>query len=156
MVITNYHQQYAKEIVDLRHRAVHTISKNHYSPAQLEAWAQTPPDYVRWSKKLEDNSPFLLIENEMVVAFVALKKGGEIGLLYTDPNYQRQGFASSLYNYIENFAYGRNEKKLSVYASKVAKNFFLKQGFDLVHENIATRNDVELVNYFMTKNLNNN
>jgi putative acetyltransferase len=156
MEITNYNKKYAKEIVDLIHSAVHSVSKNYYSPEQLEAWSQTPPNYVSWAKKLEDSPPILLIKNEVVVAFTGLKKRGEIDFLYTHPNYQRQGFASYLYSYIENLAYGRNEKNLSVYASKVAKSFFLKQGFDLVRENIVTRNDVDLVNYFMTKELNKN
>ena len=71
--------------------------------------------------------------------------------MYTHPNYQRQGLASTLYDYIEDLACKRHEKFLYTYSSKVAKIFFLKKGFDLVHKNRENRNNITIVNYYMVK-----
>lgn len=43
--IHDYSPDFAAEIADLFHRAVHAVDPNIYTRAQQEVWAPTPPDY---------------------------------------------------------------------------------------------------------------
>lgn len=142
-----------KEITDLFHGAVHSISPDFYSKEQLEAWAPTPPNYSKWQIRLEKTQPFVARIDEVIVGFIELEleqeKNGHIDCLYVHKDYQRQGIANALFAYASKDAIKNGCHALYVEASHLAKGFFLQQGFVVEQENIVERNQQKLVNYTM-------
>lgn len=153
MDIQIYSAEKAKEIADLFHQSVHTIDTSVYTSEQKEAWAPTPTNYEYWSKRLKTKRPFMAIIDEKVVGFMELDADGHIDCMYTHPDFQGQGVASTLYEYLLSEAKKRDIKHLYVEASLIAKSFFEHHGFSVVKKNVVQRNGVSLVNLSMEKYL---
>jgi len=153
MKIINYEPCYAHEIADLFHDSVHQTARSYYSKEAIEAWAPTPPDYLKWVDRLNRKKPFLALHDSKVVGFIELESDGHIDCLYTHKDFQRSGVAQSLYLHLENEARKRGINRLYVDASFLAKPFFEKHYFKLVKENIVHRNGVKLTNFTMEKDM---
>lgn len=149
MEIQSYSAKWAVEIADLFHKSVHAIDSAIYTSEQKEAWAPTPPDYVRWSERLNEKKPFIAIVNDRVVGFIELDADGHIDCIYTHPDFQGNGVATALYAYLLVEAKNRNIKRLYVEGSLIAKSFFEHRGFSVVKKNELSRNGVTLVNFVM-------
>jgi len=151
MEIQSYSSKRAVEIADLYHQSVHAIDPSLYTPEQKEAWAPTPPDYERWSERLNEKRPFMAIIDDRVVGFMELDADGHIDCAYTHPEFQGMGVASALYEHVLAEARSRNINRLYVEASFIAKPFFEHRGFSLVRENRVQRNGRTLVNFVLEK-----
>lgn len=151
LVIRNYQPADAKALTDIFYDTIHATAISHYSPAQINAWAPLPKDYVRWQQQLDHKPPFVAIIDEQVVGFMTLEADGHIDWTYVHQDYQRQGIASALYQYLEQQARQQGITKLYVEASELARPFFNKQGFRLVRRNLLCRDNIQLVNWSMEK-----
>jgi len=149
MEIKSYSAEWAIEIADLFHQSVHAIDPLIYSPEQKEAWAVTPPDYAKWSLRLDEKRPFVAIVDGCVAGFIELDADGHIDCTYTHPDFQGMGVASALYEYLLTAARLRNIERLYVEASFIAKPFFEHRGFTTVKKNTVQRNNVVLINFIM-------
>ncbi|QUM84017.1 GNAT family N-acetyltransferase [Moritella sp. 28] len=151
MEIKSYSAEWAIEVADLFHQSVHTIDPSVYTPEQKEAWASTPPDYAKWSLRLDEKRPFVAIINGLVAGFIELDADGHIDCTYTHPNFQGMGVASALYAHLLAEAKLRNIERLYVEASFIAKPFFEHRGFSVIKRNTFQRNGVTLVNFTMER-----
>ena len=93
---------------------------------------------------IEHPSFFIAEKNSEIVGFVhATQKEGiaQLHRIYVDPEYQRQGIGSSLYNKMESELPSKTEElHLEVLKqNKSGKQFYKKQGFQ-----IATEEEIEL------------
>ncbi len=152
MRIRHYEPSDAREIADLFHDAIHAIGNEHYSREQVEAWAPTPPDYQHWQRRLDRKQPFVAEMDQKIVGFIELDPDGHIDCMYTHKDYQRQGIAGQLYEYLKTIAHQQGIERLYVEASKLAKPFFEARGFRLVKENTIERRGQRLINYSMELN----
>jgi putative acetyltransferase len=148
--IKNYHPDFSKEIADLFYLSVHSIDPNIYTKAEQEAWAP-PINYSIWKNRLIKNRPLVAFIEDKIVGFIEFENDGHIHCTYVHPDYQRQGVAQKLYLALEAEALRRRFTRLYVEASKLAKNFFSKQGFAVLRENhIPIRGQV-ITNFSMEK-----
>jgi putative acetyltransferase len=90
MIIRPFKTTDAKDIADLFHGAVHSISPSIYSTEQLEAWAPTPPDYSMWAKRVERTQPFVATIGDIIVGFIELEADGHIDCLYVHRDYRER------------------------------------------------------------------
>lgn len=126
-------------------RAVRETASQHYSPAQINAWAQV--DDARWRQKLA-NSRVLVAEKEgSVVGFITVVDR-YIDLLFVAPEYSRQGIASALLTSL--FAQVPTGT-LTVEASITARPCFERMGFQVVAEQRVEARGETFVNYRMEK-----
>lgn len=153
MKIIEYSSNRAKEIADLFYMSVHAIDSSVYSEEQKNAWAPSPIDFAAWEKRLKHKKPYLLLIDDQVSGFIELESDGHIDCAYVSPMFQRQGVATALLTYVIEVAQKLGIEQLYVEASIVAKPLFEKFGFLTQHENKVVRNDIVLINYTMTKNL---
>lgn len=153
MNINNYSDEWAGDIADLFYASVHAIDPAVYTQAQKDAWAPAPVDYERWSARLAEKQPFVALMEGRVAGFIELDPDGHIDCLYTHPDYQGRGVASSLYEYLLAEAKQAGITRLYVEASLVARPFFEHRGFAVIKENRVYRNGVALVNFSMEKQL---
>jgi putative acetyltransferase len=150
MQIRDYIESDSKEIADLFHESVHSISTDFYLEEQLEAWAPTPPDYEFWKRRLDRKRPYVAIIDNRIVGFIELEPDGHIDCMYVKSNYQRQGIAMRLFSYASKIAVDLGVEQMYVEASNVAKSFFEKHGFKVIGQNVIQMNGQTLINYSMS------
>ncbi|BBT72434.1 GNAT family N-acetyltransferase [Kluyvera sp. M-M157-B] len=126
-------------------RAVREIASQHYSPAQINAWAQV--DDACWRQKMADSLVLVATVDETPVGFVTAVER-YIDLLFVDPSYARQGVASALLNAL--FARVPTGA-LTVESSITAKACFERLGFVVLAEQEVEARGETFVNYRMEK-----
>ena len=154
MKIQPYVDEMAVEIADLFHQSVHAIDPSIYTTVQKEAWAPTPPDYQRWTERLNQTRPLMAVVDDRVAGFMELGEDGYIDGTYTHADLQGMGVASTLFRHLLAEARNRNIECLSVDASLVAMPFFEHRGFSVIKKNERQRGGVSLVNFTMALSLN--
>lgn len=156
MKIQAYSADQAKDIADLFHQSVHAIDVSFYNSEQKKAWAASPIDYDGWADRLSVKKPFVAMIEGSVAGFIELDDDGHIDCVYTHPEFQGRGVASSLYEHLLTRARDKGMERLYLEASYVARPFFERRGFSVIGKNEIQRNGVVLVNYSMEKQLNTN
>jgi len=143
----------AWRLTEIFYNSVHGIDPAYYSPAEVNAWAPLPIDYLHWHERFNTHSVHVAEVDGVVAGFTAMEPNGYIDWIYTHSDFQRRGVAAALYAFLERQARGLGLACLTVHASHVAKPFFERQGFVSVGENRVERNGVALTNWSMEKRL---
>lgn len=141
------------EVLALFYRAVHTIPKNDYTPAQLNAWAPYPLDADAWGRSLAQHYTQVAVENGKILGFADLEEPDYLDRLYILPEALHRGIARELTAQMEKQARLLGASQITVHASKTALGFFLRQGYQIVREQTVQRHGVLLTNYAMKKSL---
>lgn len=120
-----------------------------YTQEQINAWLKI--DKEKWEEKFKNNEIFVCKKEDKVVSFIGIMSDYKmLDLLFTHPNFTRQGLAQNLLNFaLKNYIH----KEIYTFASLSAKDFFLKNGFKIVKENEVKRNDQILKNFLMKKEI---
>lgn len=150
--IGNYDKKYLKQIVELFINTVHNINKKDYSKEQLNAWANPKYDLKTWKKRFKKSKPHLCIFEDEVVGFYEYYDA-YIDCFYVHFKYQNCGVGKLLLTDVLELAKNENIDKIKVDVSITAKPFFEKFGFKEVRENLVKRENVELINFSMEKDL---
>lgn len=133
---------------------VKTICIQDYTVEQVEVWSSSIENRQRWSKMIKEQYVIVALKNNTIVGFCTLDKGTYIDLLFVHKDYQGQKIAYHLYKNIENESKRRKTKQLWADVSKTAKPFFEKMGFLVIKEQIVVLQNVEFINYKMSKKIN--
>lgn len=133
---------------------VKTICIQDYNVEQVEVWSSSIENRQRWSKMIKEQYVIVALKNNTIVGFCTLDKGTYIDLLFVHKDYQGQKIAYNLYKNIENESKRRKTKQLWADVSKTAKPFFEKMGFLVIKEQIVVLQNVEFINYKMSKKIN--
>jgi len=142
-----------KEIIEFFYNTVHTINARDYSQAQLNVWATSSVDSVKWNQSLSDNFTVVAVETGVVVGFGDINNTGYIDRLFVHKDYQRMGIASAVLSALEKYAVENDIRLLSTHASITAKAFFAAKGYWVVREQQIEREDQVLTNFVMEKHL---
>ena len=153
MFIRNYSSDDADALTDIFYDTIHTVAIEKYTQEQVNAWAPMPVNYDYWRQRLKQLPPYVAEIDGVVVGFITLTPSGHIEWTYTHKDYQRRGIASALYEYLEERAEAQKLSRLTVNASKFARPFFEKQGFQVVCRNNTERDGHILLNWTMEKHL---
>ena len=90
---------------------------------------------------------------ETIVGFGSLEEHASIDLLYVHKDYQRTGIADKILNALLSKSKEYGVSVIQADVSKTARAFFESRGFRVVREQTVGRNDIELVNFEMEKDL---
>lgn len=145
MLIREYRDGDFSTLCQIFQRAVRETASQHYSPAQVSAWAQL--DETRWRQKMADSLVLVATIDDVPVGFVTAVEL-YIDLLFVEPSYSRQGIASTLLKAL--FA-RLPTGTLSVEASITARTCFKRLGFVVVAEQEVEARGEMFVNYRMEK-----
>jgi len=140
-------------MITLFYRSVHEVACQHYSPAQLDAWAPRDMDAKAWQARCENRQTWLAWQMDTLAGFLELEKDGHLDLLYVSPDYQRCGVARQLYEKAERHAHETGINSLFVEASLSARGFFETHGFKVISAQEVSRNGETLINFKMKKDL---
>jgi putative acetyltransferase len=147
--IRNYRAEDSDEIADLFHASVHSLAAEDFTPAQLEAWAPTPPDYSHWRARLSERKPFIAERDGVILGFIELEDDGHIDCFYVAGGAQRQGVGQALFDHLLREANARGLRGLHVEASAIARPFFEREGFQMEKTNRLERSGQILTNHSM-------
>ncbi len=145
--------QEIEEISVLFSETIDTICSYDYNSEQIAAWKSSSRDQQRWHRLIENQYFIIAILNGKIVGFASLDQGNYVDVMYVHRDFQRQGIAQKLYNTLENEAKRQKSTFITADVSKTAKPFFETNGFKVTTEQIQIRNEVEIPNYNMQKQL---
>lgn len=152
MQVRRYQDSDAKFLSQIYYNTIHTINAKDYTQEQLNAWAPTSCFEVDgWKKKWANLPPFVALINDIIVGFAEFEPNGHIDCFYVHHEFQGHGIGSLLINEIEKEA--SDKKCLRIYAevSITAKPFFEAKGFNVVKQQTAMIQGIELTNFVMEK-----
>ena len=146
MEIRRYRKEDCKEIVKLFYKTVHRVCCNDYSKEELDAWAPLKLDLEKWNTALLKNYSLVAIEGDKIVGFADIDESGYLDHLYVDADHQRCKIASTLCDELE-----KDFNSITTHASKSAKGFFEKRGYEVICEQQVKRKGLYLTNFVMRK-----
>lgn len=133
--------------------AVHRGCSKDYTSEQRNAWAPKTLDTELWRERLKKNRCWLAEEGGIPVGFTELIDSGHVQMLFVLSEYHRQGIASALLAELENTATQQGIRTLTTEASRTARPFFEKSGFEIICAQSVAMQEVTLQNFKMVKTL---
>jgi putative acetyltransferase len=130
-------------------RAIRETAAGDYSPDQAAAWAAEHRDLAAWAASRTAAHTQVAIIDGRVVGFTDLDDDGYVDMLFVDPDFGRQGVATSMLAATIALARQRGTVALTTYASLTAKPLFERHGFVVPEERHFLSRDVELTNVAM-------
>lgn len=130
---------------------IETVCHYHYSPEQISVWTCSSDNLERWKDKLTKQYFIIAEADNKIGGYASLENNDYVDLLYIHKDYQRQGIAKKLYGEIEKEARQSGQAELTADVSITARPFFEKVGFRIVNRQTVVKQDIELMNYKMTR-----
>lgn len=153
MLIRAYAELDAAATLDVFLRAIRTTASRDYTPEQIAVWAPGDIDITLWNTKRAQASTVVAVSGDRVVGFTDLDEDGYIDMLFVDPEFGRQGVASSLMAWVVETARDRGIAVLSTHGSVTARPFFEKHGFVVLEQRYPVRRGITLTNFAMRRDL---
>jgi putative acetyltransferase len=132
---------------------VSAICRADYNDEQIKAWISGIENTERWQGILTQQYVLVAEDKQGIVGFGSLDKGNYIDMLYVHKDRQKQGIAYQLYTKIEKEAKRQKQTFLTSDVSLTAKSFFEKMGFNTISQQTVVKQEIELINFKMTKRL---
>lgn len=139
---------------ELYQNTVLTVNRKDYSAEEVEDWASCGDD-ITHLQKLFTEQYYIVAENQIqkIVGFASITDEGYMHTLFVHKDFQHQGVATLLYQYLEAYAQEKGIEKITSEVSITAKPFFEKQGFRVDKEQRRKANKLCLTNYKMSKSI---
>ncbi len=153
MIIRKYTPADTQQIMDLFYDTVHAINRQHYSAAQVAAWAPRAMNSHQWGRSLSHHHTYVAEVQSMIVGFGDFADNGHLDRFYCHKDYQGVGVGTQLLAALEQAAKTQGITCLVTEASITAKPFFEKRGFVVVNEQQVIFRGVTFTNYVMEKEL---
>ncbi|EGJ34929.1 MULTISPECIES: GNAT family N-acetyltransferase [Moorena] len=151
MLIRNYQVSDAKAVIDVYKNAIMEIASQAYDRKQIEIWSSYPKDIDQFTKRLSMGITLVAVDGNKVAAFGQLNPANHIDLLFTAKDYSRQGYATAIYQQLEDEALKQGVSCLYTEASIISKYFFIKQGFTIIEPETVLLRGVGFERFRMEK-----
>ncbi|PKL37026.1 GNAT family N-acetyltransferase [Candidatus Peregrinibacteria bacterium HGW-Peregrinibacteria-1] len=153
MQVRRYKPGEEQELWQLYHDTTHIINGEVYTREQVERWAPHDKDMDEWKERIQKKNPFVAVGDDKIVGFAELEPDGHIDYFYVHHKYQGKGVGSMLYTAIEKEAINQKIPHLHAEVSVPAKEFFLKQGFEILEKKNNIICGTPAINFMMKKQL---
>jgi len=150
MQLRRYRKTDALLLYQLFYHTVHTVNRQDYTPAQVQAWADGKVDLAAWNQSLLEHTTWVALKGNRIVGFEDISSSGYLDRLFVHQDFQRQGIASALCRRLEATP-GLN--KITVHASLTAQPFFEKRHYQIIEHCYAQRQGILLSYARMEKSL---
>jgi putative acetyltransferase len=153
MKIRKYKSGEEKEIWELYRNTVLKVVSKDYDLESVKQWAPQNKDMNEWRSRLEIKQPYVAEVDGVLVGFAELEADGHIDCFYCHHLWIGKGVGKALFHRIEQEAKKQSIQNLYLEASITAKEFFLKNGFEIIKEENKNIRGAIAKRYIMTKNL---
>ena len=133
--------------------SVRTLGPEHYSSAQVEAWAYFARERDRFRRRTLGAWTVVAQESGGVLGFATLEPDGELGLLFVRPEAGRRGIGTALVEAVLNEAHRRGMKAVHTVAGEFSLGLFERNGFRLLKTEQVMRRGEEFTRYRMERRL---
>lgn len=147
MNIRPYRSSDCPALAELFYETVHTVNAAHYTPDQLDAWADGKVDLEAWDSSFREHYTLVAEEEGKIIGFADIAVDGYLDRLYVHRLHQRQGIAAALCDRLEQTVKG----SIVTHASITARPFFEARGYRVVKQQQVERHGVLLTNFVMEK-----
>lgn len=147
MNIRPYRSSDCPALAELFYETVHTVNAAHYTPDQLDAWADGKVDLEAWDSSFREHYTLVAEEEGEILGFGDIAADGYLDRLYVHRLHQRQGIAAALCDRLEQTVKG----SIVTHASITARPFFEARGYRVVKQQQVERHGVLLTNFVMEK-----
>lgn len=147
MNIRPYRSSDCPALAELFYETVHTVNAAHYTPDQLDAWADGKVDLEAWDSSFREHYTLVAEEEGKILGFGDIAADGYLDRLYVHRLHQRQGIAAALCDRLEQTVKG----SIVTHASITARPFFEARGYRVVKQQQVERHGVLLTNFVMEK-----
>ena len=142
-------------LIQLFRDSVRSVARQHYTEAQVLAWAPDEIDHDEWAAQCASRPVWVAVMDAQIdaktVGFIDLEPDGHIDMLYVHAEHQRRGVASALLGVAEGSARDKRLARLYTEASIPARPFFERRGFRVIAEQVVAIRGQNLINYRMEK-----
>lgn len=138
-------------LVKIYRDTVRRIGPDFYTASQVEAWAAYPEDVDDFAHRLSRGHTLIVDTNGTVQAFAQLDPIDFVSFIYTSADVARQGVGTRLLNTLEDYAFSRGVVTIRTEASRIARAFFHKRGYQVENLLHLTHFGVEFEWYCMAK-----
>ncbi|WP_372963992.1 GNAT family N-acetyltransferase [Marinobacter sp.] len=153
IVIRKYRIQDLSPVVRVFTDSVHELTAAAYDETQRYAWASRMPNLDTWQERLASMETLVAEDGTTLAGFISYEPSGTIDLVFTAPNFARQGIASALYHEAEQQLKKKGVKELHTESSVIARPFFEKHGFEVLDEQRVTIRGAQFLRFTMRKKL---
>lgn len=143
----------AEATAELFVASIMELGPEEYSADQCAAWASAAEDVAAFGEKLGGMLTILAEAKGELVGFASLKDNKQLEMLYVAPEHAGNGIGKALLGVMELLARQRGADALTADASEVAREFFVRFGYEMQARNTVMRADEWLVNTTMKKSL---
>ena len=140
-------------VMQLFYDNIHTVCVNDYTREQLDAWAPSDPDVLRWSNALNKNHTLVVEQDGEIIGFGDMCETGYLDRLYVHKDYLRKGVASLIVEQLEKYAKAKGIVFINTAASITAKPFFEHSGYVVLEEQVVERRGIRILRYLMEKKI---
>ena len=140
-----------KKLAGLLHRSVHTLCREAYTPEELEAWAPSNMDMMKFNASLRKSVNWVAEEGGRIIGFICVERDGYVNRLYTHPDHVNRGIATALLDAAIAWAKKHKLKRIFLAASKVGYGFYVKKGFQVCGIERVERRGITFENKIMEK-----
>lgn len=151
MSIREYQPSDAEILAAIYRDAVIGIGATAYNAKQIEVWSSFPEDLEEFRHLLGQGLTLVALDKGELVAFGQLNPLNHVAFLYTATRVARKGYATKIYQELEDYAITQNVQRLHTEASHISKHFFLKMGFSVVEMEIVDRKNTQFERFKMEK-----
>ncbi len=123
----------AAAIRDVHQASIRGLAREHYSDAQIEAWAE-PRDVNAYKEAIQGSTAMIVAESEGRIAGFAELLDHEVRAVHVDPPFARRGIGSMLLRALERTARNAGTETLTLDASLNAQGFFEANGYQAVEK----------------------
>ena len=141
----------AKRCAEIFRASIEELATEDYGAEQREAWAAAADDSEAFGKRLGGMLTLIALIDGEPAGFASLKGADEIDMLFTAPEFARQGVAATLLDALTKLATARGATRLTTEASDVAKPLFETRAFVAQKRNLVRKGDEWLANTTMTR-----
>ena len=151
MLVRTHRNGDIPDISRLYYDTIHRVNSDDYTREQLDAWAPAVPAVTFWKERFKKYRVYVAEEEGDVVGFTELDTTGHIDCFFVHHEWQRRGVGTSLMERVVKSAAGSGTPRLFAEVSITALPFFRGQGFVVLRENEAVRNNVKLKQFAMER-----
>lgn len=142
-------------IVALHKKVVAQENGKYYSEEIIKEWlSQISPESVSQQLSIKDTPWYLIEDNQKLVGFCQFSTEDEcLYQINIDPDFKGKGYGKKLYLFIENIFKSAGVKRMELWSTVNAKEFYAKLGFVVVKKIKTKLINTEMDEYLMEKEL---
>jgi putative acetyltransferase len=150
LLIRPYRPGDADALAQIFFDAVRIGAAPKYPAAELAAWAPIRPSAEVWAARLAPLTTFVA-EAHQPIGFMSLGPNGYLDLAFVAPEQRGQGVADALHAAVLAYAQSQALPLLTTEASRMARPFFLRMGWQDLARQTVERGGQRIENFKMQR-----